>query len=219
MPTLRTLLRPLLLVLCLAVWIAGPGPAAALEKRVVVQGRVVSGGGDGLAGWPVHLIATQRFVEFSKYSTGGNVLVAAEVKTDENGYFTIDVPRQRGYQFWFVRFADPQQLDTIQYVPPADIEVTGQVRRGRVAAVDKTIELHPDWPEVQRRIAEAGGEVTPRGKILRTLGLPEKITRGELSSDEEWWYFTKGIVYTFRGAEAIGSRRFEPVTEPGGENG
>lgn len=219
MPMRRRSMRPFLPLLILASWLAAPAPAMAVDKRVVVQGRVLSEAGEGLAGWPVQLIATQRYVEFSKYSTGGNVLVAANVTTDPQGYFSIDVPRQRGYQFWFVRFNDPQQLDVIQYEAPADVEITGEVRRGRVATVDKTIRQHPDWPEVQRRIAEAGGESTPRGKILRALGLPEKITHGELSSDEEWWYFTKGIVYTFRGAEAIGSRRFEPVTEPGGGDG
>lgn len=197
----------------LACLCANPVDAA---KRIQVQGRVILESGEGLADWPVQLIATQRFFSFSKFSAGGKVVTVARTRTDADGYFTFDVARKRGYRFWFLRFLDPSTFDTVKYRVPADREITEEIRHGRIASLEETILYHPDWPEVERRIKEAGGEATPQGKILRSLGLPEKST--PLTSGEvEWWYFTKGIVYTVRGSRVVGSRWFEPVTAPPGD--
>ena len=185
------------------------------EKRVVVNGRVLAATGEGMASWPVSLLATQRYVEISTYTSGGKVTEVAATSTDANGYFSFDVPRKRGYHFLFLRLSDPARLDAVRYLKPADIEITAQVRRGGLATVEATIQNHPDWPEVERRITEAGGELTPRGRILRSLGLPEKTAQSE-AGEEEWWYFTRGVVYLFRGPEPVGSRRFDPVVPPGG---
>ena len=210
---------------CMSALLAIPaGSPAAAEKRVTVQGRVTTGDGVGLEGWPVSLIGTQRYIEFSKYTSGGDVLRAGETRTDVNGYFTIDVPKARGFQFWFVRFLDPATFDAVKYQPPADVEITADARRGRVSRIDTTIRFQKDWSELLQRISEAGGEGTARGKILRTLGLPEKVVaeqatvQGNLGSpgNEEWWYFTRGIVYQFRDGTPTGSRRFEPVVPAAG---
>ena len=188
------------------------GTLSAVEKRLVVQGRVLSAQGEGMAGWPVHLIGTQRYLELKSYTSGGAVGVVASTKTDENGYYSFDVPRDHTYQYWFLRVMDREHLDPVRWVTPDDVEVTTDLRRGRVAQVDMTIRPHPDWPQVEKMIGEAGGETTQRGRILRTLGLPEKQSRDEVSGEEEWWYFTHGIMYTFKDLKPTGSRRFEPVT-------
>jgi len=195
---------------------AAAGLHAAPEKRVVVQGRVLSAEGQGMAGWPVHLIGTQRYVELRSYTSGGAVAELAGATTDENGYYSFDLPKNRTYQYWFVRFMDKAHLDPVRWITPDDVEVTSDIRRGRVAQVDMTIRAHPDWAEVKRMIAEAGGEGTQRGRILRTLGLPEKQARDEATGEEEWWYFTHGILYTFKDRKPTGSRRFEPVVPPPG---
>lgn len=183
-------------------------------KHVVAQGRVLSPSGEGMAGWPVQVIATQRYIELKRFATGGDMVTAARATTDASGYYAIDVPKDRHFQFWFLRFVEAGQLDTVKYLYPEDVEITADVRRGRVAAVDKTIKLNPDWPEVERRIGEAGGESTERGRILRSLGLPEKHVRDELTGADEWWYFTRGILYTFHGSQPAVERRFEPVKPP-----
>jgi hypothetical protein len=186
------------------------------ERHIVVQGRIMSASGEAMPGWPVQLIATQRYLELSRHTSGGAVATLARAVTDESGYYSIDIPRDRRYQFWFLRFADPERLDTVKYLPPEDHEITAMARRGRVASVQTTIRLHPDWPEVERRVAEAGGPSTEKGRILLTLGLPEKAVPAASSGSgpEEWWYFTKGILYTFHGGGPSGARRFEPVRPP-----
>lgn len=188
--------------------------ADAREKRVAIQGRVLSESGEGLSGWPVTLISTQRFLELGRRTSGGEITTVARTSSDSNGYFSIDVSKKEGFQFWFVRFMDPDHFDPVRYLPPEDVEITIEARRGRVSTLQKVIAPHPEWSEVQRRVTEAGGVATPKGKVLRTIGLPEKSVVDESSGEEEWWYFTKGIVYTFRGAESTGSRRFEPVAPP-----
>ncbi|HEY3174309.1 MAG TPA: hypothetical protein VGK94_00965 [Candidatus Polarisedimenticolia bacterium] len=204
----------------LAVIATGAAPRAlspTIARRIVVQGRILAPSGDGMAGWPVQVIATQRYLELNRRTSGGATATLARAVTDSGGYYSIDIPRDRHYQFWFLRFVDPALLDTVEYLPPEDLEITAMVRRGRVAAVETTIRQHPEWPEVARRVAAAGGPATEKGRILRTLGLPEKtvaVAPTGTGAREEWWYFTKGIVYTFRGAEPGLARRFEPVKPP-----
>jgi hypothetical protein len=211
------LLAALSAVAVLVMWAGAGGRALADDKRVGAQGRVLNAAGEGMPGWPVILIGTQRYIELKKFASGGSIGTLARVTTDVNGYFSIDVPKDRHYQFWFLRFAEPGQIDTVKYVIPDDVEITEDARRGRVAALDKTIRMNPDWPEIERRVAEAGGETTERGRILRTLGLPEKNVKDQAAGTEEWWYFTRGVLYTFNGTQPATLRKFEPVKPPGRE--
>lgn len=199
-----------------AVFILSGSDAAAAGKRVAAQGRVLTASGEGMPGWPVVLIGTQRYIELKRFSSGGGVAILTRATTDASGYFSIDVPKDRHYQFWFLRFAEQGGLDPVKYRTPEDVEITADVRRDRVATVQKTIQLNPAWPEVERRVAEAGGESSEKGKILRALGLPEKSVKDDVAGTEEWWYFTKGILYTFSGTQPVSERHFAPVAPPPG---
>ena len=190
------------------------GFGAATEKRIVVQGRVVAADGTALADWPVQVIGTQRYIELNRHTSGGQVSTVGRTTTDENGYFSFDLPREGPWHYFFVRPIDQAHLDPVRWLVPDDVEVTNDIRRGRVAQVQATIRPHPDWPEVERQIAGSGGETTQRGRILRTLGLPEKVVHDPATGEEEWWYFTHGILYTFQKGQPTGSRRFEPVAPP-----
>lgn len=185
-------------------------PLAQSQKRVVVQGKVSDDRGAPLTSWPVSLIRTKRYVELTRKVIGGDVEVAARVQTDADGYFTIDIPRDRSFHFYFIRFLDPEHFNSIQYVPPADWEITSTAKRGRVTQITKVIALRPDWDELQRRLAAVGGESSQRGRVLRTIGLPDK-TVATPEGVEEWWYFSRGVMYMFRGDDAVGEQRFEPV--------
>ncbi len=186
----------------------------AAEKRLQVQGRIHLDSGGTIAGWPVQIIGTQRYIEFGRTTSGGGSGIVGRTTSDPGGYYAFDLPRDPRYQFWFVRFLDPDHFDAVRHLPPRDVDISTQVRRGRLASVDLTVRSHPDWAEVQRRIAAAGGVETPRGRVLRSLGLPEKVVEPQAGGEEEWWYFTKGVVYNLRGSEVAGTRRFEPVKPP-----
>ena len=204
------------LVACgLAFFVAASGGSPAASARALrAQGRVVDETGTGKGDWPVSLIATQRFVELKRFHSGGEVTVVAQTRTDAQGYFRFDLERARGYHYWFLRFTDPSHLDPVVWLPTADIEITRDAKRDRPASVDVRVRHHPDWPEVERQIVQAGGEATSRGKILRTLGLPEKDSLDPVTGDQEWWYFTKGVMYTLRGGIPSGLHRFDPVLPP-----
>ena len=196
-----------------------PGVAARVERHVIVQGQVLGPNGKGMGGWPVSLIGTQRYLELNHRTAGGGTATVARTVTDTSGYFAIDVVREHKYQFWFLRYADAAHLDPVKYAIPEDQEITTLVRGGRVAAVQATIRFHPQWREVERLVSVSGGPTSEKGRILLTIGLPEKRVTGaeaEPDVDEEWWYFTKGVVYSFRGSEPAGMRRFEPVKPPAG---
>jgi len=209
-------IRVAILAACgLALVTANSGGSSAASSRALrAQGRIVDDTGVGKGDWPVSLIATQRFVELKRFHSGGSVTVVAQTRTDAQGYYRFDLERARGYHYWFLRFVDPAHLDPVVWLPPPDIEITRDAKRDRPASVDVQLRHHPDWAEVERQIAQTGGETTSRGRILRTLGLPEKDSLDPVTGDQEWWYFTKGVMYTFRGGISSGSHRFDPVLPP-----
>lgn len=194
-----------------------PGVASAAD-HIRIQGRVLDENGEGIADWPVTLIGTQRTLEFKRFSSGGDVQTVASVTTDRSGYFSIDAEKKRGLQYWFLRFVSLDAFDPVKYLPPQDIEITKDARKGRLVEASTTVRFHPDWSEVLRRVTELGGGGTPKGEILLTLGLPEKIVT-EDPGVEEWWYFEHGVVYTFNGAEEMSTRRFEAVRPPSESGG
>jgi hypothetical protein len=197
---------------------AGASPAGAAERRIHVQGRVTDPEGRGLPGQPVRLFKTRRGIELPRFTSGGQVAEAARVATDAGGFYEIDVPRDRSFDDFYLRFHDPASFDRVQFLVPADREITHDLKRGGAIQVDVVLARRPDWPEVARRI-EAAGADSPKGRILRSLGLPEREGPGTGPDGprEEWWYHSQGVVYFFRDGRAAGFRRFEPVPPGPGE--
>ena len=63
-------------------------------------------------------------------------------------------------------------------------------------------------------MAEFGPD-SNRGKILRSLGLPERRQTFPESADKEyWWYYAKGVCYQFQGDQVLHKRTFDPVLPP-----
>jgi len=193
--------------------LAAGGPAAqAAGRSVRVQGRILDPDGRGVAGQTVRIFKTRRGITLPKFSSGGQVAEAARAATDENGFYEISVARDRSFDDYFLRFYDPVGFDVVRFALPPDREITSDLKRGETLHVDLTLSLNPDWPEVGRRLEELG-EDSPKGRILRSLGLPEREAPG-VGPDgprEEWWYHSRGVVYFFRDGRPAGSRRFEPV--------
>jgi hypothetical protein len=179
---------------------------------VDVRGRILSPDGTGVPSIPIRLFKTRRSLQLGKFSSGGQVSEATRVLTDENGFFELRIPRDRSYDDYFLRFHGPDGFDSVKYRPPADREITRDLKRGEPLILEVELAYQPDWPEVMRR-AEAVGEESAQGKILRSLGLPEREMNGlgPGGPREEWWYHTRGVVYFFREGQAAGFRRFEPV--------
>lgn len=187
-------------------------PAASAERMIHVEGKVTDPGGGGVAGIPVRLFKTRRSLSVGKFSSGGQVTEAARTVTDANGYFEIRIPRDRTYDDYFLRYHDTEGFDRVKYMIPPDREITRDLRRETPLILDLPLQFDPQWDEVQRRLA-AVGEDSARGKVLRSMGIPEREMNGTGPDGPrlEWWYHTRGVVYFFRDGKAAGYRRFEPV--------
>ena len=184
----------------------------AAERHVHVVGRVTDADGKGLVGQTVRLFKTKRSLTIGNRTSGGHVAEAARVATDDGGFYEIDVPKDRAFDDWFLRFYDAATFDQVQYRFPPDREITRDVRRGETLRADVTLERRPDWVEVSRRIASLGDD-SPQGRLLRSMGAPEREKQGAGPDGprEEWWYYSRGVVYFFRNGQPAGSRRFDPV--------
>lgn len=195
-----------------ALTLAVPAAAAA-ERMIIVQGRISDPEGRGVPGQSVRLFKTRREISLGRMNSGGQVAEAARVATDASGFYELSIPRDRSFDDFYLRFYDPNGFDSVQYQLPPDREITGDLKHGGTLRVDLTLQRAPSWPEIARRIGAAGAD-SPKGKILRALGLPEREGQGAGPDGprEEWWYHARGVVYFFRDGRPAGSRRFDPVT-------
>jgi len=178
-----------------------------------VQGRIIDQEGRGAPGQSVRLIQTRRQISLGRMQSGGQVAEAGRVVTDAEGFYHLSVPRDRSFDAFYLRFYDPNGFDSVEYRIPADREITHELRHQGTLRIDLTLERSPTWAEVSSRIGAMGAD-TPKGKILRALGLPEREGQGTGPDGprEEWWYYERGVVYFFRDGLPAGSRRFDPVT-------
>lgn len=196
----------------LALLFAGAAASIAAERKIQVMGRITGPDGNGIAGMSVRLFKTRRAIELPKFTSGGQIAEAARVSTDDSGYYEIHVPRDRAFDNYYVRFYDPATFDAVRYALPADREITKDLKRGEGLTIDVQIATRPEWPEVERRIEQLGAD-SPKGKVLRALGIPEHemMGTGPDGPREEWWYHTRGVVYFFHDGKAAGMRHFEPL--------
>ncbi|MEE9219014.1 MAG: hypothetical protein V3U98_08095 [Acidobacteriota bacterium] len=196
--------------LCSARLLAQEEPSA-----VLIRGRVQSENGEPLAGLTVTLIRTHKKLNLRHRRWEESEAVLDRARTDAQGFYEIHAVDDGSFTSYFLRFNDPQSFDSVRYVAPPDEDITRRVRRGRDVVQNLVALENPDWPRVRERLVQVG-EGSSRGRILRKLGLPERILRpqGEHGGREEWWYYRRGIVYQFEGARAVGERRFEAIPEP-----
>jgi len=197
-----------------AIFCAIASLSVGAERRIQVRGRILDPEGRGVAGQTVKLFKTRRGLTLGSFSSGGQIAEMARAMTDENGYYEVDVPRDRSFDNYYLRYHDPASFDSVRFRIPDDREITLDLKAGEPLRLDVKVEYAPGWDAVSKRLEAVGGEASPQGRILRSLGIPEKEARG-VGPDgprDEWWYYSQGVVYFFRDGEASGYRRFEPVT-------
>ena len=201
----------LLCVLCLS---GGAGWAAAGRAEVVIRGTVKDQGGSPLADYPVRLIKTKTILNLLHFSTTSQQQEEARTQTDASGGFELRLVPDPGYDYFYLRFYDPKSFDPVRYSVPGDLDITRRFKTETEVVVDPVIQDHPDWPLVEGMIREFGGD-SNRGRILRSLGLPERReTFAGAAGRENWWYYAKGICYQLQSDAVLKIRRFDPVLPP-----
>jgi len=134
-----------------------------------------------------------------------------KVLTDREGRYRAEfIPEQLGNNLYLFFYAE-EGFDAVRFQKPDSIDITSRLGEGKELKFDQMLLDHPKWKEVQQQIALYGAD-SMRGKVLRQLGLPERIDRGVGDPPTEtWWYYGKGISYRFLGPTIEGSYTFKPI--------
>ena len=196
-----------LLILILSV--AGCATAQITERRVIT-GRVTDQQGRPVVGTPVQVVGRKLDLNMKlEYQELDRRQL--KVLTDHEGRFKLEfVPEQLGNNFYLFFYAE-DGFDGVRFQKPDSIDITSRLREGRELKFDQVLLDHPKWKEVQQQIALYGVD-SMRGKVLRQVGLPERIDRGVGDQPAEtWWYYAKGISYRFSGPAIEGSYTFKPI--------
>jgi hypothetical protein len=194
---------------------AAPAAQAARPETVIVRGQVRNTTGEGVPGVPVRVIATRRVIKFLQVESKPVQAELAAGLTDATGFYEISVPRDRDFDDFFLRFYDRERFDAVKYAVPPDLDITRIVRKGRVGVLDQNLEFAPGWDAVSR-LVDLYGEGSPRGEIVRRLGVPDRTERTaspEGGERETWWYDAVGVAYALEDGRVIERTVFEPQRE------
>ncbi len=196
-------------LLVVAVIVAGCATAQIAERRVIT-GRVTDQQGRPVPGSPVLVVGRKLDLDM-KFDYKELDRREFKVLTDHDGRYRVEfIPEQLGNNFYLFFYAD-QGFDGVRFQKPDGIDITGRLKEARDLKLDQVLPDHPKWKEVQQKIAQYGVD-SMRGKVLRQLGLPERIDRGiGEQPTETWWYYSKGISYRFAGPAIEGSYTFQPI--------
>lgn len=193
----------------LALLVVGCATVRISEQRVIT-GRITDQQGHPVAGAPVLVVG--RMLELTtKLDYAELDRRELTVLTANDGTYRVEfIPAELGNNLYLFFYAEGG-FDSVRFMRPEGFDITSRLREARELKLDQVLLDHPQWGEVQRKIAQFGAD-SVRGKILRQLGLPERIDRvvGDPAT-ETWWYYAKGISYRFAGAAIEGSYTFQPI--------
>jgi hypothetical protein len=182
--------------------------------EIVIRGTLRNQAGEPMSQYPVRLLKTKTTLSLLHFSTGSRQVEYSRTQTDAQGRYELKVQPDPKFDYFYLRFYDPQTFDPVRFAVPADVDITKRFKTKLDLEVDDVIQDHPDWPKVQSLLSEFG-ESSNRGKILRSLGLPERRqTFADSPGKESWWYYAKGLCYQLQGDQVLKVRNFDPVLPP-----
>ena len=196
-------------LLCLVFVAVGCATAQIAEQRVV-SGRITDQQGRPVPGTPV-LVVGRRLDFTTKFDYTELDRRELKVLTADDGWYRAEfTPSELGNNLYLFFYAE-ERFDGVQFQKPEGIDITKRLKERRELRLDQVLLDHPQWKEVQRKIAQFGAD-SMKGKVLRQSGLPERIDRGigDLAT-EVWWYYAGGISYRFAGPALEGSYTFQPI--------
>jgi hypothetical protein len=190
--------------------------AAASDERipvVAVHGTVTDAGGAPVAFQTVRLLKTRRIRNAPAGKAREQEVEEARTRTNDVGAYRFEVQVDYTFPYWFVRFYDPKDFDSVKFLLPQDADVSRAVHDGIGVDASAVFRFHPEWDRVRKEVDEVGA-ASHRGQILRSLGLPARRTPGE-EGKEVWEYPALGIAYVLQEDAVVEVRRGEPAAEQG----
>lgn len=199
-------------LLAVAVFQSPGAWAARPETIVTVRGVVTDATGAAVAGHTVRLIKTRTIYKLKAPRSQDQGVEEKRTMTDGEGRFELEFSLDPSFHAYFVRFFEPALFDGVKYLVPSDLEITRQSEKGGVVEAHAVLRLHPDWPQVKALIAEYGA-ASPRGQILRSLGLPKH--KEDLGEGRELWVFeAAGVSYVIEGEKVVETRKTGGGAQP-----
>ncbi len=196
--------------LLIAVLIGAGCATAQIAEQRAISGRITDQQGRPVAGTPVMVVGRTLDLDMKlEYKEVDRREL--KVLTDRDGRYRAEfIPSSLGNNLYLFFYAG-EGFDGVRFQKPDGIDITSRLKEGRDLNLDQVLLDHPKWKEVQQKIAQYGAD-SMRGKVLRQLGLPERVDRGVGEQPTEtWWYFSKGISYRFAGPAIEGSYTFPPI--------
>jgi len=183
--------------------------AADRDAALTIRGAVSDASGAAVPAATVRILKTRRVRVLGAAPDADQAVEEARGRTDAQGRYSIDIPVDHAFPFWFVRFYDVKSFDGVKYRRPADTDISRQVRAGTTIEASAVLQFHPDWPQV-KALVEQYGAASRRGQILRSLGLPTRRAPQE-GGLETWEYPAAGVAYLLDGDRVVETRRTEPA--------
>jgi len=213
---MRRAILPVLLAGC-SVFVPGAADAFPTKpKTMVVRGRVTDTEGRAVADVPVRILATRRVAEFLSIKSQPAETEVVATRTSADGFYEMNAPKLRDYDFYFLRFHARSGFDAVRFSLPEDVEITDRLSKRRPVVQDCALGPAAGW-DATRRLIEMYGPDSPRGRIVRSLGVPDRVEdapSGTAAAREIWWYDTAGVAYVLENGEVLERR----VATPRGES-
>ncbi len=187
-------------------------PAAASG----VEGQVFDDEGKPLAGVTVRVVQVPPAPLLPR--KGGQAPAPVEIaraRTDEGGFFHLDLAgwRPRGKVLLLV--GDRGPWDALRYARPEPRDITRELRRRAGATVTVRVADAPGWADLRTAIERAGGTRTTLGRLLRRHGFPRRILADASGRLE---YDFGGVRHVVRaGAPGTGREQPRPASRLGGD--
>ena len=177
---------------------------------MTIEGQVFDAEGNAVAGAPVRLLMTRRLITLTELSLRDEFAEGPSTRTDEAGFFRIDLRPDPDYDYYYLRFYDRTSFDAVRYALPADEDLTGKLRAGQSVIVQRRLLDAPNWPALVRELERVGGAQSPRGRILRSLGLPDDVV-SRRGGATEWRYERAGVRYVIQDGEVVERASLAPA--------
>jgi hypothetical protein len=197
-------------ILAMACAAATPLLAGSDDRVPVVEvhGTVTDASGAPVANQWVRLLKTRRIRNAPGGKSREQDVEEARTRTNDVGAYRFEVQVDYTFPYWFVRFYDPKEFDSVKYQLPQDADVSRAVRDGVGVDASSVFRFHPDWDRVRKEVDQVGA-ASQRGQILRSLGLPARRTPGE-DGREVWDYPALGLAYVLQDDKVVEVRHGEP---------
>jgi hypothetical protein len=177
-------------------------------RMVAVHGTVTDASGAPVAYQTVRLLKTRRIRNAPGGKSRDQDVEEVRTRTNDVGAYRLEVQEDYTFPYWFVRFYDPKDFDSVKFLLPQDADVSHAVREGLGVDASSVFRFHPEWDRVRKEVDEVGA-ASHRGQILRSLGLPTRRTPAE-DGKEVWEYPALGIAYVLQEDAVVEVRRGEP---------